>query len=257
MVKRQRYFNLSFWIAILITAICLTGLIGIVACEGPLSPVSKISTTLNEDGQSGTMYFETTWSLEDKTYEEYESVQQSVEELKSTIESLFGAKAIQSEDPLGDFIILTVTVDFSNTDQIEGILATVYGRGQVQDDISMEILGPYYTELNTKWQISMTVNPENIPHIEDFTWKINMPAEITDVTITPDEANVSEETLGSNSMEFTFEPVDRFVTVSVKAEESKVMTKIFWPIVIPVAVAVLTGIIAYIRHQIVKRKEAE
>lgn len=265
MVRRQLYYKCTFLIVICTFIVCLAGLVGCPAPGPPPTPtpVNMISTTLNPDGLSGANYFEASWSLEAMTLEEAEVLLQSVEAIRSKIESLFDARPITWIDPAGDLLILETKVDFHDPVEIEGILAIIYGLGYARPDISIKILGPYYTELETSWFIEMTINPEHIPCIEDFRWKVNMPAEITDVTITPDDANVRQSSLGSNTLEFTFEPYDQFITVSVTAEEVSVTIEEsngsgkFWPIVTEVVAALIAaGMLALIGLWIAKRRQA-
>lgn len=247
MVRRQRYYKCAFLVVICILTVCLAGLTGCVSCEGPTpSPVNRIVTTLNPDGISGSNYFEAAWNIEGKTPEELESLQQSVSDISSRIESLLDTRPKTWTDPVGDLLILETTVDFHDPAEIEGILAIIYGLGYARPDISIEIRGPYSTEFKTTWFIKMTVNPKNVPCVENFKWKVNMPAKITDVIVTPDYANVLQSSLGSNISEFTFEPEDQFVTVSVTAEKSETGEKIIWPTVIGIIAGAIGAIIAAI-----------
>lgn len=234
------------------------GLLSLLSCVAPSmpTPVGMISTTLNEDGISGRNFFQACWSLEEKTPEEAESLRELRESIRDQIESDVKTSVTIWEDEYDHRLILETTADFRDPAEIESILAIIYGRGYGRPDISIKVRGPQSTELKTTWFVDMIVNPSQVPCIKNFEWKVNMPARITNVRVTPNNANVEQSRLGSNTVKLTFEPQDMFVTAFITAEESRAGGTIIWPIISGLAGAIVFAILAYVGRQIFRRARA-
>ena len=242
--------------AVLVILVVFVSITMLPACEytppGPL-PVGMISTTLNSDGKSGSNYFKAAWKWEAGNSEDFESLLAVVEKTRLVIGLLKDTTVRTWVEYDKSLLILEATTQFRDPAEIEGILAVIYGRGYSRPDISIDVQGPVYTELKTTWFIEMTVNPAQVHCIENFKWKVNMPAEIVNLRVTPSDADVYQAYLDNNTVEFGFEKQQGFVTVSVEAEESRGIRTFIWPIIIGVVVAIIISILAYFRRQIIEK----
>ena len=231
-------------------------------CGAPeAAPVSSISTTLNKDGTTGHNFFRAIWNLHREPPLQVESLRQLAKSIRDEIQSnidtrvkIWEREYWSEEGYRENLLILETTIDFRDPSEIEGILATVYGRGYGREDISIEVPGPVFGELKTVWSIEMTVNPAHMPRDRKFTWKVNMPGKIKSVKVMPSEASVFRSGLGTKSVMLIFEPEDRFITVSIRAEESEVREKIIWPLVVGIAASIVAAIVLGVGAMIIRRR---
>lgn len=260
--NQDQYKGQNYMRRLLTIVCCLLVLVGIsllslVSCSEPTAPaptpLGEISTTLNQDGISGRNFFQASWSLEQKTPEEVESLRELAWIIKDEVRSDFDTPVLIYEH--NHRLILETTVDFSDPSEIGGILAIIYGRGHGRPDISIEVREPRITELKTSWLVSMTVNPGQVSPVKNFKWKVNMPAPIKDIEVIPSDAVIHQSQLGTNTVELTFEPQDRSVTVSITAEESRARQRVIWPMITGIVSGVVVFIVTYIVPRVRARRQ--
>lgn len=252
--KSAWYENPRFWIIISpIILIAFSVMVWLIisnprtpySIEIPFAtPITIISTTINHDGTSGSIYFQAVWNLNTEYIEEAYSPEESANITKEIIEYYFDTKVTIWRDDSNALLVLGSAINYNDPIETEFIFKIICGEGYCP---SYKILGLEENEFKKMWKAEITINPNLMPHINEFKWIVNMPGEIKDVQGLYSDSIIRKTPLDINSLELTFEPTPMTITFSITAEEfvsNGFISPILVGIISGVSSVIILGILA-------------
>jgi len=230
--------------------------LSLLSCGLPPITDATITTSLNQDGRSGSNDIIFCFSLEDKTSQELQQIRETINSLPERIGTENVAFMIW--EPQDDHrICVKMETHFDDPGEIEALLSILYMGGRGSPAFSIQVGDVQSTTFKTAWSVSMTFDEDQ--DASGGKWIVNMPARIKEITVEPGRESRNVDKLYSiegRTVELTFPPEmeSEFITVSVIAEESRVGSLITWPIIIGLACSIIFGMLGYFGGRILKRR---